>query len=33
MPFGNPRLPEALGEDNLSRLAAIGGIIIVIPRP
>jgi hypothetical protein len=33
MPFGNPRLPEPLGEDNLSRLAVIGGIIIVIPRP
>ena len=33
MPFSNPRLPEALGQDNPSRLAAIGSIIIVIPRP
>jgi TolB-like protein len=33
MPFSNPRLPEALGQDNPSKLAAIGSIIIVIPRP
>lgn len=33
MPFSNPRLPEAFGQDNPSRLAAIGSIIIIIPRP
>ena len=32
-PVANPRLPEALGQDNPSRIAIIGDIIIVIPRP
>ena len=32
-PVDNPRLPEALGQDNPSRIAIIGDIIIVIPRP
>jgi TolB-like protein len=33
MPFTNPRLPEALGQDNPSKLAFIGEVIILIPRP
>lgn len=33
LPFANPRLPEALGQDNPSRLAVIGDILILIPRP
>lgn len=33
LPVANPRLPEALGQDNPSRIAIIGEIIIVIPRP
>ncbi len=32
-PVDNPRLPEALGQDNPSRIAIIGDIIIVITRP
>ncbi|HKP29480.1 MAG TPA: CsgG/HfaB family protein [Gemmatimonadales bacterium] len=33
LPVSNPRLPEALGQDNPSRIAIIGELIIVIPRP
>jgi TolB-like protein len=33
LPVANPRLPEALGQDNPSRLAIIGDILILIPRP
>lgn len=33
LPVTNSRLPEALGQDNPSRIAIIGEIIIVIPRP
>jgi TolB-like protein len=33
LPVTNPRLPEALGQDNPSRIAIIGDLIIVIPRP
>lgn len=33
LPVANPRLPEALGQDNPSRLAIIGELIILIPRP
>ena len=33
LPVTNPRLPEALGTDNPSRLAFIGELIIIIPRP
>ena len=33
LPVANPRLPEALGQDNPSRLAVIGDILILIPRP
>ena len=33
LPVTNPRLPEALGQDNPSRLAFIGELIILIPRP
>lgn len=33
MPVANPRLPEALRQDNPSRLAGLGQLIIVIPRP
>jgi hypothetical protein len=32
-PVTNPRLPEALGKDNPARIAIIGDIIIIIPRP
>ncbi len=32
-PAGNPRLAEALRQDNPSRIAIIGDIIIIIPRP
>lgn len=32
-PNTTPRLPEALGQDNPSRIAIIGDIVIVIPRP
>jgi len=32
-PITQPHIPEALGQDNPSRLAFIGSIIIVIPRP
>lgn len=33
LPVANPRLPEALGQDNPSRIAIIGELIILIPRP
>lgn len=33
LPGGNSRLPEALGQDNPSKIAFIGEIIILIPRP
>ena len=33
LPVTNPRLPEALGQDNPSRIVIIGELIIVIPRP
>jgi TolB-like protein len=33
LPVTNPRLPEALGQDNPSRIAIIGELIILIPRP
>jgi len=33
LPVANPRLPEALGQDNPSKLAIIGDILILIPRP
>ena len=33
LPVTNPRLPEALGQDNPSRIAIIGDLIILIPRP
>ena len=33
LPGANPRLPEGLGQDNPSRLAIIGELIILIPRP
>lgn len=33
LPVSNSRLPEALGQDNPSKLAIIGEIIILIPRP
>jgi TolB-like protein len=33
LPVANPRLAEALGQDNPSRLAVIGDILILIPRP
>ncbi len=32
-PVRTPRLPEVLGQDNPSRIAIIGDVIIVIPRP
>jgi TolB-like protein len=33
LPVANPRLPEALRQDNPSRIAGLGDIIIIIPRP
>ena len=33
LPVSNPRLAEALGQDNPARIAIIGEIIIIIPRP
>jgi TolB-like protein len=33
LPVANPRLPEALGQDNPSRIAILGELIIIIPRP
>ena len=33
LPVTNPRLPEALGQDNPSRIAIIGELIVLIPRP
>jgi hypothetical protein len=33
MPVANPRLPEALRQDNPSRIAGLGELIILIPRP
>lgn len=33
LPVANPRLPEALGQDNPSRIAIFGELIILIPRP
>lgn len=33
LPGGNSRLPEALGQDNPSKIAFVGEIIILIPRP
>jgi TolB-like protein len=33
LPVSNPRAPEALGQDNPSRIAISGEIIVVIPRP
>jgi hypothetical protein len=32
-PISTPQLPEALRQDNPSRIAIIGEIIIIIPRP
>lgn len=32
-PVGNPRLAEALRQDSPSRIAIIGAVVIVIPRP
>lgn len=32
-PVGTPRLAEALRQDNPSRIAIIGAVVIVIPRP
>jgi hypothetical protein len=33
LPLSRPRLPEVLRQDDPSRIAAIGRIIIIIPRP
>lgn len=33
LPGGNSRLPEVLGQDNPSKIAFVGEIIILIPRP
>ncbi len=33
LPLAHPRLPEALRQDDPSRIGAIGRIILVIPRP
>jgi TolB-like protein len=33
LPGGNSRLPEARGQDNPAKIAFIGDIIIIIPRP
>jgi TolB-like protein len=33
LPGANPRLPGAVGQDNPSRIAIIGELIIIIPRP
>lgn len=33
LPVSNPRVPEVLGQDNPSRIAVIGELIIIIPRP
>lgn len=33
LPGANAKLPEALGQDNPARIAIIGDIIIIIPRP
>ncbi|HEX9895809.1 MAG TPA: CsgG/HfaB family protein [Gemmatimonadales bacterium] len=33
LPVANPRLPEALRQDNPSRIAGLPNLIIIIPRP
>ena len=33
LPGANSRLPESRGQDNPAKIAIIGDIIIIIPRP